>query len=128
MLLVKGKLSFEVCDGSITNFKTEHSLVIQDIFQEFTGTDVRVPNATVDMEINSNGVEFLQMIYLKSDQPLSVKLIPQGQTEATVFPLDLLPNVPSLLAVKNCVGIFVTNASGTDANLIVAAAGVETIV
>lgn len=124
-LLVNSQISFTVSDGTIQLFKSGN--IIKNDAGSYTqsfGDDFTIPDTTVDLQVTTEGVALCQLVFLLADQPLQVKLVPVGATAINTQPLTLTAGVPSLLAVQDLVGIYVSNASGTAAKLIVEGVGV----
>jgi len=122
---VKYSLCVDISSLPFGGFK---SGVIQNTvtFKEAVGVTLTVADATSDLPISLNHVDRVQMLFMWSDQPVIVKLITPGGNLASTPGFELLPNVPSLLSVKNIVEMYVTNGSGQQATVILQGAGVTT--
>lgn len=118
-------LQFQLMEGQIVSFNTgQMTSTVTTMTQQFAA-DVLVADQTTDREISLQGVGMGQQIYVLCDQPVLLKLLPQGAILANTVGYMMMPNVPSLLSVQNIVSIFVTNTTGTTARVIVQGAGVS---
>ena len=125
-LSVKSKITFEVSNGCISLFKAPEVLNTDgvDFTQDF-GNTFTVQNATVDLQILMEGITNANQIYFLSDKGIQLKLVPQGSLPSTTPPLTLFPGLPSLLSVQYLIGIYVTNQTGSPAQLMVHGVGIN---
>lgn len=122
-LVVKTKINFQILDGTITLFNTgDIQNTIQTFTQDFGGA-FSVADGVTDMQVCLDGTTQANQIFMLSDKALKVKLVPLGETAATVKAITLYPNLPTLLAVQNLVDLYLTNDTGSDARLIIEGAG-----
>ena len=122
-LVVKTKLNLSVMDKTITLFSSGDLMnTIQTLNQDFGG-DFSIPNGTTDMKVSFDGATQANQIFLLCDQSIDIKLVSQGQTVSSTQIITLYAALPSLLSVKNVVEIYVSNSTGTDAQLILEGIG-----
>ena len=123
-LLVKTKINFEILNGTISLFKTGDIAISNgtDFTQDF-GNTFTVPNATIDLQITMEGVTHANQIFFLADQPLQLKLVPQGSVPGTTPPHTLYPGLPSLLSVQDVIGVYITNQTGQAAQFMIHGVG-----
>jgi len=126
-LHTKTVVSLEIKDGGITNFNSG-SITTQTMnFDQNFGGDIKLPAGADDVEVSLQHIQFGQVIFLKCDQPIRVKLVVSGQTVSTTPYLVLYENMPSLLSSKNVIQIFVSNPTTSVATLVCEGAGVTSL-
>ena len=124
-LQVTTQISLQVLDGMLVSFDSK---LIKNIngnqyLQSFDDI-ITLPPATVDLQISTETVTNIQLLFMMSDQQLTVKLQPQGALLSDVQALTLAgANLPSLLAVNNLIAIYVSNPTANPAKLTVCGAG-----
>lgn len=126
MITVKYAAILEVTDdpNSFINFATRP--VILKTTTQFTqemGATVRIPASAVNQQIYSQNIDQLQMIFLQCDKEVQIKLVPTGGSLGATPSLTMLAGMPTLLAVKNIMEIYVSNALTEVATLTVQAVG-----
>ena len=75
--------------------------------------EIVVANAASDSALNFGGVTTADIFYLKSDQALTLNVQAAAGTD---IPIDA--NKPFILAGTAVTGAWVSNASGSDANVV----------
>jgi len=85
---------------------------------------ITIPPGTVDLQINSETITNIQLLFMMSDQMITVKLQPLGAALSNVQPITLAGNnVPSLLGVNEIIGVFVSNPTINPAKFTFCGAG-----
>lgn len=125
MLTVKYGINFNIVDGNYVKFNSPQLPQQQttQFTQEYGGTII-LPDATVDQPFSPENIFYTQMLFMLCDQAIAIKLVPVGGTQGGTIPMTLLPNIPSLLSVGNIIAIYLSNSTGTAANLTIKGAGI----
>lgn len=125
-MAVVSLLNFQlkITDGTFRSFDTGQSSSTITTLTQLFGADILVDDSTVDRPVSLQGVDLAQQVFFYSDQPVTLKLVVNGSTLLLTSGFVLMPRVPSVISVQNIVEIYVSNASGSQARLIVQGAGV----
>ena len=125
-MAVVSLLNFQlkITDGTFRSFDTGQSSTTVTTLTQLFGADILVDDGTVDRQISLQGVDLAHQVFFFCDQPVTLKLVVNSSTLLLTSGFVLMPNVPSVISVQNIVEIYVSNASGSQARLIVQGAGV----
>lgn len=123
-LVAKTTLSLELTNGQVSYFKSGPlNNALTQLTQLFCA-DILLQDTTLDEIVSTQSVSLVQQLLLWSDKEIDVKLILEGQTSLTTNPFKLMSGVPSLLSVKNIIGITISNTTGEMARVVISGAGV----
>lgn len=127
LVVVKASMEFKVTNGPLQLFdSTPISFVLGNVFTQDFGDLFDLPAGTVDMPITMEGLTSAAMIFFMSNDPLQIKLVPQGALVGNTQPLTLYPGYPSLLCLQNIVGIYVSNPTAQVSKILIHGVGLNT--
>ena len=84
-------------------------------YTEYTLQEIVIATASTDTAINFGGVTTADVVYIKSDQTITINIDSNTGTDIT---LDA--NKPLLLTGTAITALYVSNASGSSANITIA--------
>lgn len=132
-LLVTTQVSMQVLDQSSTTsgMVAFDSKLIKNIngntYTQTFDDSIILPPGTTDLRIDSETINNIQMLFLMSDQSVTIKLIPQGGTIGQVLPIPLAGNnLPSFMALNNIIEVYVSNPTLNPARFTFCGAGTTT--
>jgi hypothetical protein len=121
------KMHLDIKSGRIKLFESEKlDLLLQNVFQGDFGGFTPIPAFAVDQQVSLQGLVHAQIIFFMADQPIQIKLVPEGSTVLNTQAITLYQGVPSLLSATNISGIYVSNPTNTVSNLVIAGTGIST--
>lgn len=127
-VMARIRMSLELAAGRIDLFKSPRNLdlILKNVFQGDFGGYIPVPAGAVDQLVSLQGLVHAQIIFFCADQPLQIKLVPEGSTNVNTPFMVMYQNVPSLISLTNISGIYLSNPTNVSSNCIIAGAAINT--
>lgn len=122
LLQTSWNLEFKIANQQASDYDSGIQQGMLQDFTQATEQDIIVASGVVNEQLPTP-IGNLCVIYMLCDQAVQITLVPQGSTLATTPPLTLYPNIPTMLSVQLISAIYVSNATGVQANLSYIAAG-----
>lgn len=124
-LQVTQQVGLQILDGQIILFdsKVMKNTNGSQYIQSF-GDKVVIPAGTLDLQLDTETVTRIQLLFVKSDQQLLLKIVPQGSVLGDVKGLTLAgSDLPSLLSLDNVNALYISNTGADPASLTFYGAG-----